>query len=338
VVRTIRFLSQTTIAALMLLSAAAATAFGAEPVELTLGVSSSGLTVFAVWMAEAGGFYKKEGLNVHVVNLEGGTRGLQVLLAGKIQAVHAGLGPLTQANREGADLRMIASTTRSIPFAFFAAPEIKTAADLRGGVVAVATFGSEGDIATTMALQRLGLGRKEVVVVQVGEFSKRFAVLLSGQAKATMLVEPASTIARERGLTQLFDLAAAKIPWVSAGLTVRRAALQTQRDLLARLIRAEVEAAFFAAANERSSKELIAQKFKTDDPKAIDATYRDFKRIVQLDAEPSAAGAANVFKELEAIGIAVGSRNVEDYIDYSILRSLAKVGFFDAMKRKYSFQ
>ena len=336
--RTIGFLSQTTIIAIMLGAVLATPARAAEPADFTLGVSSSGLTVFAVWTAEARGFYQREGLNVRIVNLEGGTRGLQVLLAGKIQAVHAGLGPLAQANREGADLRMIASTTRSIPFAFFAAPEIKTAADLRGGIVAVATFGSEGDIATTMALRRLGVSRKEVVVVQVGEFSKRFAVLLSGQAKATMLVEPASTIARERGFTQLFDLAAANIPWVSAGLTVRRAALQSQRDLLARLVRAEVEAGFFAAVNEQSSKELIAQKFKTDNPRAIDATYRDFKRIVKLDGAPSADGAANVFKELEAIGIGVGSRSVEDYIDYGILKSLAKDGFFDAMKRKYSVQ
>lgn len=334
--RMLRSLIQTPIIMVMLLSATVGPAFGGEPAKLTLGVSSSGLTVFAVWMADAGGFYKSQGLSVQIVNLEGGTRGLQVLLSGTIQALHAGLGPVAQANRQGADVRIVASTTSHIPFIFFSAPEVRSAGDLKGGIVAIATFGSEGDIATTLALRQLGLGRGDVRIVQVGEFSKRFMTLLSGQAQATMLVEPASTIARARGFTPLVDLTAAKIPWVSAGLTVRRAAMDSQRDLLARLVRAEVEAAYFAVANERRSKELIAQKFKTDDLKAIDATYRDFKRVVRLDAAPSSQGAENVLKELEAIGTAGGSRDVADYIDYGILQSLEKEGFFAAMKRKYT--
>jgi len=62
VVCIVRLLAQMAIMAVMFLGGAAGAALGADPAELTLGVSSSGLTVFAVWMAEAGGFYKKEGL------------------------------------------------------------------------------------------------------------------------------------------------------------------------------------------------------------------------------------------------------------------------------------
>jgi NitT/TauT family transport system substrate-binding protein len=313
-------------------------AAGGEPTEFSVGISGNGVTIFSLWMAQAGGFYKKEGLNVEVIDMEGSTRGIQVLLSGKIHLMHAGLGPVLQANRQGADLRIVAATSNSIPFTFFAASEVKTGADLKGGIVAIGTFGSEGDIAVTLALKQLGLSRRDVIIVQVGEFSKRFTALISGQVKATPLVEPASTIARDRGFNPLVDLAAAKIPWVFTGITVNRSSLKNHRDLLARFIRAEIEGAYFALANPTRSKEVIALKFKTNDPKAIEATYNDFKRIIQLDFEPSQAGAENVVRQLEAIGINVGSKNMEDHIDNSIIQSLKKEGFFTSMKQRYNVQ
>jgi hypothetical protein len=119
---------------------------------------------------------------------------------------------------------------------------------------------------------------------------------------------------------------------------VSRNSLKNQHDLLTRFVRAEIEGAYFALADPKRSKEVIALKFKTNDPKAIDATYNDFKRITQLDFEPSQAGAENVVKQLEAIGINVGSKNMEDHIDSSIIQSLKKDGFFTSMKRRYNVQ
>jgi ABC-type nitrate/sulfonate/bicarbonate transport system substrate-binding protein len=124
-------------------------AAGGEPTEFSVGISGNGVTIFSLWMAQAGGFYKKEGLNVEVIDMEGSTRGIQVLLSGKIHVMHAGLGPVLQANRQGADLRIVAATSNSIPFTFFAASDVKTGTDLKGGIVAIGTFGSEGDIAVT---------------------------------------------------------------------------------------------------------------------------------------------------------------------------------------------
>jgi NitT/TauT family transport system substrate-binding protein len=312
-------------------------AAGGEPTEFSVGISGNGVTIFSLWMAQAGGFYKKEGLNVEVIDMEGSTRGIQVLLPGKIHVMHAGLGPVLQATGKA---QIFASSRQpvTVSLSLFAASDVKTATDLKGGIVAIGTFGSEGDIAVTLALKQLGLSRRDVIIVQVGEFSKRFTALLSGQVKATPLVEPASTIARDRGLNPLVDLAAAKIPWVFTGVTVNRSSLKNYRDLLARFIRAEIEGAYFALANPTRSKEVIALKFKTNDPKAIEATYNDFKRILQLDFEPSQAGSENVVKQLDAIGINVGSKNMEDHIDNSIIQSLKKEGFFTSMKQRYNVQ
>jgi ABC-type nitrate/sulfonate/bicarbonate transport system substrate-binding protein len=308
----------------------------AEPTNFDVGVSGNGVTFFTLWMAEAGGFFKKAGLNVQVVDLPGGTRSLQVLLAGKIAATHAGLGPLTQANNQGADLRMIASTSNTIPFTIFSDPNVKTAADLKEGKIGISTFGSEADLAVALALKQLGLNRKDVTVVQIGENATRLQALLAGQLTATPLAEPMASLARAQGLNPLIDFTT--VPWVSTGVVVKRNQLESQRGLVASFLRAYIEGAYLARADEQQAKQVIKFKYKTNDANAINATYNEFKRTMPVDAEVSRAGAENVFEQMQAIGLNVGSRKIEDHINNDIIQSLRTEGFFNAMKRKYSIQ
>src|SRR5205814_9981060 len=90
-------------------------AHAADPALFRIGISAPVVTIFPVWMGEAGGFYQKEGVKVEVISMEGGTRGVQVLMSGEIQAMHVGLAPVVQANKQGADLRLVPSTGNTIP-------------------------------------------------------------------------------------------------------------------------------------------------------------------------------------------------------------------------------
>ena len=83
------------------LGAAATPARAADPIPFKIGISAPVVTIFPVWMGEAGGFYEKEGLKVDVINMEGGTRGLQVLLSGEIQGIMWGSRrPFSPTSRE----------------------------------------------------------------------------------------------------------------------------------------------------------------------------------------------------------------------------------------------
>src|SRR5262249_33524223 len=126
---------KTLITALTFVCSIVSLSMSGDPTEFSVGISGNGVTIFSLWMAQAGGFYKKEGLNVEVIDMEGSTRGIQVLLSRKIHVMHAGLGPVLQANRQGADLRIVATTSNSIPFTFFSSPNVKNATDLKGGIV-----------------------------------------------------------------------------------------------------------------------------------------------------------------------------------------------------------
>src|SRR5215813_14903371 len=147
---------------LALFAAALACALGspAGAQQLTpfkVGVSDAVNTALPLWMAEAGGFYAANGLKVEVITMGGGSRGAQELQAGRLDLMRVGLSSVVQANRAGGDLRLVASMSNVIRFTFFSAAGVLTAADLKGGIVGVSTFGSESDSTVTLALERLKL-------------------------------------------------------------------------------------------------------------------------------------------------------------------------------------
>jgi NitT/TauT family transport system substrate-binding protein len=310
-------------------------AHAAELKPFRIGISAPVVTIFPVWMGDVGGFYEKEGLKVEVISMEGGTRGVQVLMSGEIQAMHVGLAPVVQANKQGADLRLVTSTGNTIPITIFGTAAIKSMPELKGKTIGISTFGSETDIAISIALKQIGLTRQDVTISQIGGSSQRFGALSAGRIDAAPLLEPGITMAKEKGFNPLLDLAAAKTPWIFDSVVVTNSYLKGQRDTLTRFVRGYIAGAYLALSDEKKAKEVIAQKFKTSDPKVIDATYSDFKRMMPRDAAPSAEGAKNVLSQLEAIGIEVGSKNVDDYLDLGIIQKLKQDGFFAQLEKTY---
>jgi NitT/TauT family transport system substrate-binding protein len=310
--------------------------FAADALSFRAGISTvSDPFVLQMWMAQASGLYKKHGLNVEIIDMGGGTRGLQVLLSGEIQAMQVGLGPMVRANTQGADLRLISSFCNTIPFTIFTPANVKTASDLKGSTIGISSFGSESDIAMDIMLKKIGLTRKDVTVAQIGGGSTRLAALLSGRVKAVPLQEPIATKAHDLGLNAFLDLAAAKVPWVFEGVVVKRAYFEKNRDLFTRLIRANIEGTYLIFADEKRAKELVGKIFKTHESKIIDAGYNAFKQVVPLDPLPSPAGAEHVLEQLQAIGPAIGSKKLDDHIDNSIPEALKKEGFFAELSRQY---
>jgi NitT/TauT family transport system substrate-binding protein len=322
------------VAAWLALSLAAPGAQAADPIPFKIGISAPVVTILPVWMAETGGFYAKEGLKVEVINMEGGTRGLQVLLSGEIQGMHVGLAPALLANVQGADLRLVTSTCNTIPITMFTKPGITTA-DLKGKTFGISTFGSETDIATSIVLKQVGLTRQDVTVSQIGGSSQRFGALVAGRIDVAPLIEPAITLAKERGFNALFDLAAANTPWLFDSVVVNNSYLRRNRDTLTRFVKAYIAGAYLALSDEVKAKQVIAQKFRTDDPKVIAATLADFKRLMPRDAAPTLEGARNVIEQLTAIGTDVGRRKVEDYLELGIIAKLKQEGYFAQLEKTY---
>ena len=315
----------------VLLACLWASPMAAAETRLKVGISEPVNTVLALWMAEAGGVYAAHGLKVEIINMSGGSRGAQELAAGRIDVMHVGLSSVVRLNGTGADLRVIASLSNVIRFTFFSAPGVETATDLKAGVVAVSAFGSESDATVTLALQRLRLARDDVILKEYGGGIARLAALKTGEIKATALNEPVASAAREEGLNAMVDLAADRIPWLFSGLVVKRSALEANREPLVRFLKATIEGNYLALADATRAKEVLAKETKVTDPKIIAISYDDFRQQTPVNAEPSRRGAENVLAQFPNNV----SRNIEAYVDTSILDGLRQDGSLASLEQKY---
>ena len=303
----------------------------AELTPFKIGISEAVNTVLPIWMADAGGFYAAQGLKVEILNMQGGSRGAEELQAGHIDAMHVGLSSVLRVNQAGGDLRTIASLSNEVRFTFFVNPVVRSAADLKGGIVGVSTFGSESDATVTLALKKLGLTRNDVVMKEYGGGARRIEAVRSGEIKATTVNEPVTSIAREQGLKAMVDLAADHIPWLFSGIVVKQSYLSAHRDLITRFIKATMEGNYLALTNEKLAKEVLARETKVTDPKIIEITYRDFRLQTPANLEPTRAAAENVISN----SAPAGSSKVADYVDTAIIEQLKKEGFVVALQRKY---
>jgi NitT/TauT family transport system substrate-binding protein len=310
--------------------AACRPADAAEITELKVGISEAVNTVLAFWMAEEGGFFRDQGLNIKILNMGGGSRGAQELQTGSIDMMHVGLSSVVRVNRDGGDLRLVASLSNVIRFTLFAVPAVRTAADLRGGVIGISTFGSETDTTVSLALMRLNLSRSEVTLKEYGGGGLRLEALRRGEISATPVNEPWRSLAREEGFNALLDLVPEQIPWLFSGIVVRRDMLALRRDVLERFLKAVLEGNELALADEKLAKAVLAREAKIVDPKIVDIAYEDFRGQTPPNIEPTAAAIANTLAQFPG-----GSMASADYVDTGIVEALRLSGFAAAMRGRY---
>ncbi len=302
-----------------------------ELVPFRVGQAAPANTFLAIWMAQAAGLYEAQGLAVSIVPMVGGSESGPDLKSGRIQLMHIGMSSVVRANASGrGDLRCIGSLANVIRSTMFTAPNVKTAADLKGGIVGISSVGSESDSTTTLALRRLGLTRQDVVIKEIG--IDRLPFVRDGRVAATTLGEPYRSEAFAAGLNPIFDFYAERIPWLYSGLTVDRDYLKSHRDTLLRFLKATIEGNYLAISDEKRGKEVLAKELTIGDPKILDISYDNFKAATPQNAEVDRTGAENI---LSTVAPPNASRNLDDYIDTSLTEELRADGFFEAMEKKY---
>jgi ABC-type nitrate/sulfonate/bicarbonate transport system substrate-binding protein len=302
----------------------------AQLTRFAIGQGSPANTFLAVWMAQEADLYKAQGLDAYIVPMIGGKDSASEFAAGRLQAMHIGMSSVVRANTAGADLVTIGSLSNIIRNTLFAAPHIKSAAELKGGTVGISSAGSESDPIVSLALGRIGLKRDDVKIKEIGVH--RLTAVQTGKVDATVLGEPHRTEAFEAGLLALLDLYGEKVPWLYSGLVVSRRYLREHRPEVLAFMKATIEGNRIAITDAARAKAVLARELDLTPPALIDATYDNFKAATPLNAELSRAGAGNVV----AYNIVLNaSRKVEDYTDPSVGEELVASGFIAEMDKKY---
>ena len=301
-----------------------------HPIPFKVGEASPANTFFAIWMAQAAGLYEEYGLDFDIVKMIGGSDTGPALSEGRIQLMHIGMSSVVRANAAEFNTITIGSLSNVIRSTLFTAAGFTSADQIKGGAVGISSAGSESELTTVVALEKLGLARDDVTLKEIGTL--RLPPLRAGEVVATMLGEPYRSEAFAAGEHAIIDLLADRIPWLYSGLVVDKPYLASNRDAVLRFMRATVEGNYLAVSDSARAKPVMARMLNITDQKNLDVTYDNFKTYTPLNAEPTREGGQAIIDTVIAPG---ASRNVDDYQDWSIHEELKAAGFFDTMAQKY---
>jgi NitT/TauT family transport system substrate-binding protein len=285
-----------------------------------------------LWIAKDAGIFKKHGLDVNVIYIEGTPKALMSLFAGELQVV-AGTGPAVASARvRGADASMIMGFEVYLPYYLIATPAIKSIEDLKGKVGANHSAATSADFAMRLGLRNIGLDpERDVNLRVVGATNLRMLMMQQGQAQFTVISTTEREEAEKLGFKILVDLASKKIPYPHAGVITSQKILKDKHDAMLRFGRASVEAIHYFKNNKPQSLAILKKYAKTD-LSTLDSAYAYLKNAIPDMPYPTLEGMKTILAEMGRTRPEVLRYDAATMVDTSIVKAIDEEGFLKKLK------
>ncbi len=165
-------------------------------------IPQANLNYLSIYVAEANGFFRDEGLENETVIISG-PLATAALLSGDVDFSGGG-GSGMRAALKGAPIKGIFFQSEKVTFYLIADPSIKTAADLKGKRVAVGSPGDTQDRMITMFVERGGVASRDIVRIAMGsDTNTRVLAIKSGAVQASTVDTGGLVFAQKEGLVSL---------------------------------------------------------------------------------------------------------------------------------------
>jgi ABC-type nitrate/sulfonate/bicarbonate transport system substrate-binding protein len=285
-----------------------------------------------LWVAKDAGIFKKYGLDVNVVYIEGTPKALMALFAGELQVV-AGTGPaVVQAKMRGADVTMIMGFEVFLPYYLIATPDIKRIEDLKGKIGANHSAATSADFAMRLGLRNIGFDPdRDVNLRVVGATNLRMLAMQQGQAQFTVITTTEVAEAEKRGFKILVDLASKHIPYPHSGLITSERMLREKHDAMLRFGRATIEAIHFFKT-QKAPTIAILKKYAKTDVSTLDTAYAYLKTALPDLPYPTVEGMKTYIAEAGRTQPQLLKADPASFVDPSIIKAIDDEGFLKGLK------
>jgi NitT/TauT family transport system substrate-binding protein len=301
--------------------------------QIIIAYSSISGNMAPLWVTYERGFFRKYGLDVQLVLVEGGSRAAQTLISGDASLAHMAGAGVIQSSLKGADLVLIAGVVNTLTFQFFVDKTIKQPDQLKGKTVGVTRYGSSTDFAMRFALQRYGLEpEKDVTILQNGTMPAILAALEAGKTHGAMLSAPSTLQAKKMGFSVLANLQMLGLEYQHTGIATTRRLIKSQPDLVRNVMKAYVEGIHYYKTHPKESLAILAKYLKTADAEALKEIYEDIGlALVPEKPYPTLKGIAVMLQELAGQEPKAQTARPEQFVDLTFVRELDTSGFIDRL-------
>jgi NitT/TauT family transport system substrate-binding protein len=256
-IRTLAFISY------FLAATCAASAAHAQVPTLRVGLPSLSMFTIVYHIAQDKGFFEREGVNVELNHFESGSINIRSLVARAVDVADVETGLILSAIANGADgLRIIATHSKRLHFAFYAKNDIKDLKGMYGRTFAISGIGGLPHLVMLALFERAGLDPDRVQLLTVGGTGARLSALIAGKVDAT-LGEFSPVVEGNPGINRLMVVSQELPLYMAQGIAVWDDTLNSKRDALERFLRGLIKATRWSYENkaemiEASRKHLPA--------------------------------------------------------------------------------
>jgi NitT/TauT family transport system substrate-binding protein len=258
-------------------------------------IPQANLNYLSVFVADAKGFFREEGLDNETVVISG-PLSIAALLSGDVDYSGAG-GSGMRAALKGAPIKGVMFQTEKVTFYLVADRSIKTAGDLRGKRVAIGTPGDTQDRMITMFAERGGVSAKEIVRIAMGaDTSTRVIAIKSGAVQATTVDPGGLVFAQKEGLHSLGFLGDL-FPMPFQGFVTTDKKIRDNPGQIKRWLKAVIRGLMFVRERPEESVDLGIKKLQLGNatrPMIVEGARNYVRALGQgVPGLPSAEGIKN---------------------------------------------
>jgi ABC-type nitrate/sulfonate/bicarbonate transport system substrate-binding protein len=199
---------------------------------------------------------------------------------------------------------------------------------VKGRTGGVNRIGSTSDLGLRLALRRLGIQpEKDTKIITAGGNPERLAALSRGLIQFTIMPEPWVREAEKLGFRDLLNTGSLNIPFHWNAVLTRESVIKSKRSMVAKVVRANVEAIHFIKTDREGTKAIFSKYLKLKDPEGLERAAKAYASIFPENTTPSAEGVKTLLDDIAAQNPKAQGADPKQFVDPSFVQELESSGF-----------
>lgn len=227
--------------------------YGAEAPKVRIAYASRSSSALPQYMALQKGFFKEQGLDVEIIQMNP-RLGAAAVTSGEV----AFATPFTSVFRgalQGLPIKLAFVHIKKGPYFLMVRPEIKEVQQLRGKKLGVATIKGTDQLVAEEMLQAKGFNISQIQSVAIGDGPVRMQALISGAVESVCLAPPHDLMLRKMGYNAILGPPEVGLP--SAGMLTSDKLLKENPQLVRRTLKALLRAHQHILENRQDSLQTL---------------------------------------------------------------------------------
>ena len=261
---------------------------------------------------------------------------MQATIGGDVHLAHVTGVSTINAIVRGADLVLLAQTSRGYSGHLMVRSSISSLNGLKKKKMGVPQYGSAADSFLREGLKRWNLEPdRDVAILQLGGTTETFAALVSGRIDGAVISTELALRAGKAGFRDLFYFGNLGLKELSSVLIAKRSFVTANEDVVVKFLKAFVEAIYLYKTNKELSLTVMQKYTRNDDLEILSAVREEYIKGIDSIPYPKEedlmGSLSRLGKESEKMAGEIKSISANHFLETKYLRELEKSGFVKAL-------